>query len=370
MTAISRGALAFAGLVMAAQAGAQVTLYERANFEGRSFTAAGEVRSLERAGFNDRASSVFVGGDRSDRWEVCDDRGFRGRCVVLRAGHYPSLAAMGLNDRVSSLRAVDRYAYVDAKRYAPMPAAWQQGQITLFADEGFAGRNVRVDTALADFRRADFNDRASSVVVTGSRWEVCEDVGFRGRCVVLRPGQYPTLRAMGLNDRVSSVRELQAGAQVEERRYAPWPVVVPDYRRRDGERLFEAQVTSVRAVVEDAGRRCWVEPAQVAQQGSNVNVPGAMLGAVIGGILGHQVGGSGRDLATGIGVVAGAAIGANVGQPTVTGQNVQRCERTPGSAHPAYWDVTYNFRGQDYRVQMTHPPGSTVTVNEQGEPRA
>jgi uncharacterized protein YcfJ len=366
--------LAFVGLAMAAQAGAQVTLYERANFDGRSFTAAGEVRNMERAGFNDRASSVFVAGDRSDRWEVCEDRGFKGRCVVLRAGHYPSLAAMGLNNRVSSLRAVDRYAFVDAQRYAPMPAAGQPGQITLFADEGFAGRSVRVDTAMADFRQADFNDRASSLVVTGSNWEVCEDQGFRGRCVVLRPGQYPTLRTMGLNDRVSSVRELPSGVQVDERRYAPMPVVMPDYRRRDGERLYEAPVTSVRAVLEDAGRRCWVEPAQVAQQGSHVNVPGAMLGAVIGGILGHQVGGgSGRDLATGIGVVAGAAIGANTGgagQPAVTGQNVRRCERTPGSAHPAYWDVTYNFRGQDYKVQMTHPPGNTVTVNEHGEPRA
>ncbi len=179
---------------------------------------------------------------------------------------------------------------------------------------------------------------------------------------------------MSLNDRVSSVRELQAGAQVEECRYAPWPVVVPGYRRRGGERLYEAQVTSVRAVVEDAGQRCWVEPAQVAPQGREVNVPGAVLGAVIGGILGHQVGGgSGRDLATGIGVVAGAAIGANTGsggQPVATGQNVQRCERIPGSAHPAYWDVTYHFRGQDYQVQMTHPPGNTVTVNERGEPRA
>jgi hypothetical protein len=36
---------------------------------------------------------------------------------------------------------------------------------------------------------------------------------------------------------------------------------------------------------------------------------------------------------------------------------------------PAYWDVTYNFRGQEHRVQMSAPPGTTVTVNELGEPR-
>jgi len=96
---------------------------------------------------------------------------------------------------------------------------------------------------------------------------------------------------------------------------------------------------------------------------------------VIGGILGHQVGGgSGKDVATAIGVVGGAAVGANVnrdnnGQQVVT-QNVQRCTSAPAQAQPDYWDVTYNFRGQDYRMQMTTPPGAYVTVNRQGEPRA
>jgi len=49
---------------------------------------------------------------------------------------------------------------------------------------------------------------------------------------------------------------------------------------------------------------------------------------------------------------------------------VQRCTNTPSATRPDYWDVTYNFRGQDHRVQMTTAPGPTVTVNDQGEPRA
>ena len=48
---------------------------------------------------------------------------------------------------------------------------------------------------------------------------------------------------------------------------------------------------------------------------------------------------------------------------------MQRCTSAPGQARPDYWDVTYNFRGQEYRVQMTTPPGEYVTVNRQGEPR-
>ena len=50
-------------------------------------------------------------------------------------------------------------------------------------------------------------------------------------------------------------------------------------------------------------------------------------------------------------------------------QDVQRCTTT-SQARPEYWDVTYNFRGQEHRMQMTSQPGNTVNVNSQGEPRA
>ena len=32
-------------------------------------------------------------------------------------------------------------------------------------------------------------------------------------------------------------------------------------------------------------------------------------------------------------------------------------------------DVTYNFRGYEHHVQTTSPPGRTILVNRQGEPR-
>ena len=246
-------------------------------------------------------------------------------------------------------------------------------QVTFYEREGFQGRSFTTERQIGNFERSGFNDRASSVVVVGDRWEVCEDARFSGRCVVLRPGRYPSLAAMGLNDRISSVRDVSRDARVDDNRYAPAPAAVYDYRRRNDERVYEAQVTSVRAVVGTPGQRCWVEREQVPQDRSNANVPGAVAGAVIGGILGHQIGrGPGRDLATVGGAVAGAAVGANVGRDggqQVASQDVQRCESAPSQARPDYWEVTYNFRGQEHRIQMTAPPGPTVTVNEQGEPR-
>jgi uncharacterized protein YcfJ len=157
-----------------------------------------------------------------------------------------------------------------------------------------------------------------------------------------------------------------------------YPVAEPapvrrDYRRAPNERLFEAKVLSARAVMTAGGQRCWMEREEVPPQRSSTNVPGALAGAVIGGILGHQIGGgTGRDLATVGGVVAGAAIGSQVGQPSQDGpttQDVQRCSSTGRRDQVDYWDVTYEFRGVFHRAQLTERPGQTVTVNAQGEPR-
>ncbi len=351
-----------------APAAPQITFYEREGFAGRSFTAESQVGNFERQGFNDRASSVIV---VRDFWEACDDAWFAGRCVVLRPGRYPSLAAMGLNDTVSSVRVVSSNERLEENRYAPLPATVQ---ITFYEREGFQGRSFTTRDQIDNFGRFGFNDSASSVVVVGEPREVCEDAAFRGRCVVLRPGRYSSLSEIGLNERISSVRTVGANTRIEDNRYIPPPVGFYNYQRRDDERLYEARVTSVRAVVGTPEQRCWVEREQVAQDQGNANVPAAIAGAIIGGILGHQVGGGrGKDVATAGGAIAGAAVGANIGrdnngQPVYT-QDVQRCSNVPRQARADYWDVTYNFRGQEYRMQMTTPPGTTVTVNGQGEPR-
>jgi uncharacterized protein YcfJ len=249
-------------------------------------------------------------------------------------------------------------------------------QLIVYEHEGFTGRSYQTNDQVGNFKRQGFNDRASSAIVLRDRWEVCDDVRFGGRCVVLRPGRYPSFSSMGLNDRVSSVRTVQYGTSYEDDRYAPPPVMVYDNQRRNNERTFEANVISVRAVLNQDNRQCWIEREQVGRyRDSGKNVPGAIAGAVIGGILGHQIGsGKGRDLATVAGVVAGVAVGGNVdrninGQRRYT-QNVQRCTGQYGGNQPQYWDVIYDFRGQEHRMQTSYPPGATVTVNRRGEPRA
>jgi uncharacterized protein YcfJ len=172
----------------------------------------------------------------------------------------------------------------------------------------------------------------------------------------------------------AQLQAAQAQRQAEEaQRLAATAPAAYDYRRRPNEPLYEASVTSVRAVVGPPQQRCWVERQVVDTGTTGVNVPGAVVGGVVGGILGHEIGsGRGQDLATGIGAATGAMVGGNVGREApgaIYAQDVRRCADVPTSARLDYWDVTYNFGGYEHHVQMTSPPGATILVNAQGEPR-
>jgi uncharacterized protein YcfJ len=263
-------------------------------------------------------------------------------------------------------------------------------QITLYEREGFRGQAVTSDDRIPNFDRIGFNDRVSSVVVERGRWEVCEHARFEGRCVILRPGRYGSLREIGMNNSISSARRMDRGRhhgsdrppavvavpEYEQPRphYGPPPVVVaPAPRYEPPPAFYDVPVTSVRVVVGPPSQRCWIDREQVAEpRRAEPNLGGAVVGGIVGGILGHQVGGgSGKDLATAGGVIAGAAIGANVnrgsGGVTYVDRDVQRCQ-TVSSTKPEYWDVTYHYRGAEHRVQMTSAPGPTIRVNAEGAP--
>lgn len=269
------------------------------------------------------------------------------------------------------------YLLRNALGMACLAFAVQAGaQVSFYQDNDFYGRSFTTNRSVSNFNQHEFNDRASSAVVLNQRWEVCVDARFAGRCAVLRPGRYPSLAAMGLDNRITSARVLPANANVAGYRYAPEAAPAYDNHRRGNERLYDADIVSVRAIAGPPEQRCWMEKEQVVTEDrSQLNMPGAIAGALIGGVLGHQVGGGrGKDLATVGGVVAGAAVGANVGRDRggqqVELRDVQRCETTANRAQPDHWDVVYNFRGQEHRIQMTTPPGDTVRVNRYGEPRA
>jgi uncharacterized protein YcfJ len=260
-----------------------------------------------------------------------------------------------------------------------LDAARRNPQVALYAP-------TELDQATATLRQADeltasggrYNEAHQLALLAIQRAAAAQDVArLRSEQAALAAQRTATdarIRADVTQQQAAAAQVQAADAQrraEDAQRLAAATPAAYDYRRQQGEPLYEAPVTSVRAVVGPPEQRCWVERQVVDTGSAGINVPGAVVGGVVGGILGHQIGsGRGRDVATGIGAATGAVVGANVGAPgAVYTQDVQRCANVSSAGRLDYWDVTYNFRGYEHRVQTTSPPGATILVNAQGEPR-
>ena len=86
-------------------------------------------------------------------------------------------------------------------------AVWA-GDITLYTREHFGGPAITLHEAAPDLDQQGFNDKTSSVIVHQGRWEVCAEKHYKGKCLILKEGEYAELK--GFNDMMSSVRELDA----------------------------------------------------------------------------------------------------------------------------------------------------------------
>ena len=99
-------------------------------------------------------------------------------------------------------------------------------------------------------------------------------------------------------------------------------------------------------------------------------VAGTGIGAVVGGLLGNQVGGgNGRVLATVAGAAAGGYAGNRIEDKVQKGNTEtsteQRCT-TVYDKHeePAGYDVRYVFEGREHRVHMDRDPGGSLPVRD------
>lgn len=211
MKTVVRATLMVAALLAGAQATAQVTLYEHEGFGGQTFTVESDVRNLRQSGYNNRASSAVV---ESGRWQACDQPRFQGRCIVLRPGQYNSLSAMGMGDRIASIRRAGGRDQEDGRvggrdsddrRFGG--ANGGGAPLTLFEREGFGGRSFSSAQDIENLAQSGFNDLAASAVVNGAPWEVCDEAYHRGRCITLAPGRYPSLASLGVDRRISSARQ-------------------------------------------------------------------------------------------------------------------------------------------------------------------
>ena len=98
----------------------------------------------------------------------------------------------------------------------------------------------------------------------------------------------------------------------------------------------------------------------------NKSGAGAAMGAIAGGVLGNQIGGgSGRAAATALGIFGGAILGNNIeGAPPAQMQTVQNCTTQNVLENRVMgYNVTYEFNGKQYTVQLPRDPGPTIRLN-------
>lgn len=102
---------------------------------------------------------------------------------------------------------------------------------------------------------------------------------------------------------------------------------------------------------------------QVIQQGQPSGA-GAAMGAIAGGALGNAMGGgSGRDIATMIGLVGGAVLGNRIEGTRDEVRNVQQCStQTTYESRVLHYDVIYEYDGKRYSIKMPNDPGQYVRL--------
>ncbi len=149
-------------------------------------------------------------------------------------------------------------------------------------------------------------------------------------------------------------------------------------------------------------RQCWteqvaayeerrvVQPGQVVyQQPRESSGAGTVLGAIIGGVIGHQFGGSsaGRDHGTVAGAVLGGMIGHDADRQNSQGgyrrvsrdtvaiervpvtRDVQRCQTTTEYRDQiSGYDVRYRYHGREFTTRMDYDPGPTLPVSVEVRP--
>jgi uncharacterized protein YcfJ len=149
--------------------------------------------------------------------------------------------------------------------------------------------------------------------------------------------------------------------------------------RRDSQAVYDyARVLSAEPIIRYVTvttpvKECWQDTEYYSVRNRPRGITGkTILGAIVGGVIGHQVGGGrGNEIAT----VAGSLIGASVANDAAVrnagyssreySRPVTRCETNYQSREEERIDgyrVIYSYNGQKYATNTPQDPGSRLRI--------
>jgi uncharacterized protein YcfJ len=123
-------------------------------------------------------------------------------------------------------------------------------------------------------------------------------------------------------------------------------------------------LSSVQVIQQVAVPRQVCTTEQVAVQPSKSGA-GAAMGAIAGGAVGNSMGGgSGKVAATMLGIFGGAILGDKIEGPSAAQQQTQQRCTTQNMLENRVigYNVTYEFAGKQYNVQLPSDPGPTIRL--------
>lgn len=140
------------------------------------------------------------------------------------------------------------------------------------------------------------------------------------------------------------------------------------------ERQDFAKVVSATPIYEQVAynrpqQECWVETVAYERDSRSKSATPMLLGAVIGGAIGHAIGKNDRRSGTAIGAVLGGSIGHDVGKnggrKQVEYRDEERCETRNVKQYEERlmgYDVTYRYHNNTYTTRMDRDPGKRIKV--------